>query len=198
METLESWITNITLFELLDWAPHGFLIGCGGTAEYFNYMFRIRPSTIEQFNNICRQHLYFNSSINEKHFEVTEITEFLIELDIRLKTNEYAQVSFMKKEQQNNTNKEKIDNDEVFKSIFIASQNPGQPNLFDHSFIITQDYWRFESYINKYEPRRIHWPKYKNDIKELFQNPYKKWKEIFGVKCDKNYDLSEIYIIINN
>jgi hypothetical protein len=195
MTTLESWIDNITVFELFDSAPYGFLSGCGGTSEFLAYMFRTRPSTNEDFIKICRQHEYYDSEINEKSFTHEELENFLDELDKRLNINEYARVSFVLDQVENNTD---ATNDNISTTILNLIKNPPKPNLFDHSFIITNTGWRFESYINQYEPRKIHWKNYREDLKELFKNPLQKWEEIFEVKCESNYDMSKFRIIINN
>lgn len=195
MTTLESWIDNITVFELLDSAPHGFLSGCGGTSEYLAYVFRTRPSTIENLFKVRRQNEYINSSINEKSFKPEELEEFLNELDKRLNVNEYARVCFILDDAESISD---TIND-VFTCIIKLIKNPPKPNLFDHSFVITKNGWRFESYIDQYEPRRVHWKNYRNDIRELFENPAQKWEEIFGVKCKPDYDyLSKIRIVIGN
>jgi hypothetical protein len=201
METLESWINRITVFEILDSAPYGFFMGCEGTARYLAFIFRTKPSTVSDLFSIRRQNLYFNSSINEQYFKLTEIDEFLNELDRRLNFNEYAQVSFNFHKSENDAkinNDIKHDHNKICRKVFEDFTNPSKPILFDHTFIITKDYYRYESYINQYGPKRQYWLNYRNDIKELFENPHTKWEEIFGVKCDNYYDLSKIEILINN
>jgi hypothetical protein len=172
MSILSRWIDNITVSELLDDAPHGFLSGCGGTSEFLNYLFRIRPEK-DLYREICRQHHYFDSAIEIKSFAFDEVDKFMNCIEERLNLYQYVTISF---------------------------DNNGYPIplLFDHSFIITKDKWRYESYLGYYGPRRVYWENYKRDIQELFDNPLEKWEQLFNVTCRIDYDPSKIILIVNN
>lgn len=186
MITLASWIDKITAFELLDDAPHGFLSGCGGTSEFLNYLFRIKPE-IDKYKEILQQHYYLNTAIDEKSFGFNEVDKFINCIDKRLDSYQYVRISF---NNNNNSTKQEI-TEHIFKGY-------PTPRLFDHSFVLTKDNWRFESYLGYYGPRQIYWKDYKKDIKELFDDPYKKWEQLFNVKCNYDYDPNKITLIINN
>lgn len=183
---LTSWINNITIAELLDDAPSGFLSGCGGTSEFLNYMFRTKP-TLDEYKEICRQHRYFDTAIEETIFGFDEVNKFIDTIAERLDLYEYVTVGF---DNSDDSNKQSII-DHIVKGY-------PTPRLFDHSFIITKDHQRFESYLGYYGPRQVYWKDYKTDLKELFQNPYSKWEQLFDVKCRTDYDPNKIKLIVNN
>ena len=193
MIDLHQWMDTITIFEILNSAPHGFFTGCGGTSEYLAYIFRNKLATIDDLFEIRRKNEYYDSAINEKYFASTQIEECLEEISQRLTKNEYVRISF-------DFDVERCS--KIYNMLDII-KNPPKPCLFDHDFVITNNSLRFDSYINQNEPRCTYWENYQNDLRELFinlsfQSSIQKWEDIFGVKCDDHCKLSNMQIIISD
>lgn len=184
-EMLSDWIENITIKELLDDAPSGFLSGCGGTTEFLNYVFRIKPS-LNKYREICRQHLYFDTRAKITSFTLEQSEQFIGCIRERLKLHEYVTISFSNEDY----------NQQSFQDHIIKGYPV--PYLFDHSFILTNNNQRFESYLGHYGPRQTFWENYEKDLQELFLDPHDKWEQLFGVKCKTNYNSNKISLIINN
>lgn len=197
MSTLPKWIEFVTLEELFDWTPYGFLTGCGGTSEYLAYAFKTKPSNLEDFYDISRRGKYFNTGTDIKIFKSNELNDLFNNIEWRLEKYEYARVSFIVDTDEFKDDKNKNDTDFGL-LMYNACKNPPRPILFDHSFVITKEGWCYDSYINKYEPRRFKWLNYRQDIIEIFKNPHEKWLQTFGVDCIKDYNLSKTTIHVNN
>ena len=188
---LSSWIDKITIKNLLDFAPHGFLSGCVETSEYLAYAFRVKPETEDElFRRFNRRGEYYNSAIDEIYYPINLIDEVINEIKHRLDKNEYVRISF--------TN---YSDDSSTMDIFDYLKCPPTPKLFDHSFVLfkyNNKIWRIESYITQYTPRMITWDSYEVDMVNLIDHPLTEWKRIFDVECDSDYDLKNIEIILSS
>lgn len=196
--SLKSWLDTIAVPTLLRLAPHGLFIGCGGTSEYLAFAIRNRPPTETALFEINRQQNYFNSALNEKEFRPDEIVQLLTEIDTRLDSEGYVRVSIYDDSEELTI--EEHSTAEIIKSIANCIGRHPDPVLFDHSFILLKSdgYWRFESYIDQYAPRRVPWENYRIDLEDLFKDPLHKWEDIFGVKCTQRCNMSEVRLVINN
>lgn len=194
---LRSWLETITVETLLDLAPHGFLMGCGTTSEYLAYAVRSRPQTEKDLFIINRQGSYFDSSINELSFSLTNISSVLDEIDARLDRDGYVRVSF---DDGREDTEEESTPEEITQSLLHIIKVRPPPKLFDHSFLLlkTDDVWRFESYIDQYAPRAVVWNTYHSDIENLVKTPLESWERIFGVRCAPDYDLSKVKVMITS
>ena len=197
MSILESWLETITIPTLLQLAPHGFLLGCGTTSEYLAFVMRSGPTTDRDLFEISRLGLYYDTSIDLKEFLLGEIPQIMTEIKQRLDLHDYVRISF-----HYDGSGEEISSSptSVLRSIMEIRKNPPAPLLFDHSFVLFRNkgIWRFESYLDQYAPRCIPWDNYEPDLIDLFKTPQAKWEEIFGVKCNPEYDSVKVSIVINN
>lgn len=185
MVSLSSWIDNITISELLHDAPSGFLSGCGGTTEFLNFVFRTKP-TSNKYREICRQHYYFDTQTETVTFTFDEVDKFIDSIKERLDLYDYVTISFSNEDY----NQQNI-KDHMINGYPI-------PYLFDHSFILTKDNQRFESYLGYYGPIQIYWEDYEKDLRELFINPHQKWQQLFNVRCKTEFHPDKIRLIVNN
>lgn len=197
---MQAWLDTIEIPKLLQWAPSGLFVGCGGTAEYLSYLMRIKPSTEDEIWEITRQHYWYDSATGSLLFTPEQLEEALSLIRECINTHEYVQVSF------SNDSTEDLDEkraccEEIVGSIktFIFNKPPAE--LFDHAFILVKkgdSILRLESYLGEYGPRYVPWNNYESDLRDLFKNPHLKWKEIFGVDCNPKYDLHRVTITVNN
>lgn len=197
---MQAWLDSIGIPLLLDWAPSGLFVGCGGTAEFLSYLMRTQPSSEDEIWHIKRQSIWYDSAVESKIFQSNQLEEALTLIRERLDKHEYVQVSFI------NDANEKIEElesqccEEIINSFktYLFQKPPAE--LFDHAFVLVKldSIIRFESYLGEYGPRTIPWNNYESDLKDLLKNPHTKWKDIFGVNCDSKYNLENINIIVNN
>jgi hypothetical protein len=199
-QTFNDWINNITIQKLLNYAPHGFLCGCGGTSEYLAFVMRSRSSSEKDLFEVIRQGYYYDSIVDEVEYSFENFSLAIEEIEKRLDIHSYVRVSFC-----NLSNNDSSDNsystpDEVRKSIINCILDPPSPVLFDHSFIIVKynGIWRLESYVGLYKPRAIQWDSYHQDLQTLFESPIKEWKRLFEADCNPDYDPSQITILISH
>jgi hypothetical protein len=195
--SLKLWLDTITSNTLLDLAPHGFLVGCGGTSEYLAYAVKTRPPTEEALFTINRQGSYNGSSINELSFSVAKISSALDEIDSRLDRDGYVRISF---DDGREDTDEELTLEEIVRNRIRMNKAPPSPKLFDHSFLLlkTDDVWRFESYINQYAPQAVVWNTYRNDLEELVKSPLESWERVFGVRCAPEHDLSKVKVVVTS
>lgn len=195
--SLTEWLDAIKIKTLLKFAPHGFLIGCGGTSEYLAFAIRSRPKDKDELFKINRVQEYFDSAVNEKSFVLAHMELALIEINNRLQLDGYVRVSF-DIDVEDTQPKEDVQPKDVAQSILSLIHKKPDPKLFDHSFIVlkTDGIWRLESYIDQYAPRAVRWDSYSDDLKELLINPVESWERIFGVRCDNN-NPTKVTIIVN-
>ena len=199
--SVKDWLEVITVETLLELAPDGFMIGCGGTSAYLAHAFRTRPSTEADLFQINRQGDFFDSLMNEQTFALADLSSALQEIDKRLGLDGYVRVSFddgREEFESYETNQALPSN--ILKSFLNVLKNPPPTKLFDHSFLLVKsdDILRFESYIDQYGPRVVVWNDYRNDLEELVVRPSQLWERIFGVLCTSEYNLAKVTIIVTS
>lgn len=199
---MESWLQSITINTLLELAPWGLFIGCGGTSEYLTYALRTKPKDEKELFEINRHGTWYDSNVDKIEYPAVNLEEALSEINNRLDTYGYVRVSFYDCEYDDDTEEEEPSTIDIAGSIYALIRKPGLPRLFDHSFVLVKDkdILRFESYLSEYVPRCTPWNSYAEDLRQLFKDPLKQWERLFNIKCAPQYqtDYNKIMIVVNN
>lgn len=199
---MEAWLHSININTLLELAPWGLFIGCGGTSEYLSYVFQTKPQDEQELFQINRLGTWFNHLIDKQEYSALHLDKALMEINKRLHEHGYVRVSFYDVDYEEETDEEPAGTIDIAGSIFSLIRKPLPPTLFDHSFVLVKvkEVLRFESYLSEYQPRCVPWNTYEEDLKKLLDNPLEQWECLFNIKCDPNYqtDYSKIMIVVNN
>jgi hypothetical protein len=178
------YLTTERAKTLLELAPHGFLVGCGGTSEFLAYILRVRPDD-DTLIRIWRQHEYYDffSEIDFKSYSFPSCEEFnttwsqavMDEVAHRLNSRGYVRFSFRREEPE--ATNSIPDLNEITTSLVKIIRTRPKPKLFDHSFVIAwmdspKGYVRLESYIDQYHPRMVIWNSYQEDLSSLINSVY--------------------------
>jgi hypothetical protein len=172
---LSYWLKQIP--NLLKFAPHGFMAGCGETSLYLAYACRTRPQTeAELFQRLNRKGEYENSELNEVEYSSEQIQPVIEEIKRRLSEFEYVRISLTT---------DPVDDQKI--PLKDAIVNPPPAQLYDHSFLLVEadGFWRYESYLGHYPPRAVEWRNWEQELLELIRNPVEQWEKIFQVSVEQ-------------